>query len=166
MQIAEHAQRVLVNTIGLITRTLPQSIAHTALASGLVTAPDPMSPDLRAAESASDGIRRLLEHATCLRLADQQERQYAGRRVEMWLRIRSRFSQGFQTHHRHYPWPSPAQFIFFSLSNLTEHIRILTIWTIRHTPQVRMVHIVRIMSLRPTISPSNIFVAPTTWRKS
>lgn len=71
-------------------------------------------------------------HAACLRLADQQERQYAGCRVEMRLRISDRFSQGFQTHHRYYPWPSPAQFIFFSLSNLTEHIRILTIWTIRH----------------------------------
>lgn len=47
MQNAEHAQRVLVNTIGLVARALPQSIAHTALASGLVTAHDSLSPELK-----------------------------------------------------------------------------------------------------------------------
>lgn len=33
----------------------------------------------------------------------------------------------------HYLWPNPAQFIFFSLSNLTKHIRTLTTWTISPT---------------------------------
>jgi 5'-methylthioadenosine phosphorylase len=43
MKNAEHAQRVLVRAIALLSQSLPQSIAHTALVSGLVTQPDAMS---------------------------------------------------------------------------------------------------------------------------
>ena len=44
---AEHAQQVLVSTIGLVSQALPQSIAHSALASGLVTPPDSMSVEVK-----------------------------------------------------------------------------------------------------------------------
>jgi len=47
MKNAEHAQRVLVSAISLVSQALPQSIAHTALGSGLVTAPDSMSAEAR-----------------------------------------------------------------------------------------------------------------------
>jgi len=47
MKNAEHAQRVLVSAIGLVAQALPQSIAHSALASGLVTAPDSMPPEVK-----------------------------------------------------------------------------------------------------------------------
>jgi 5'-methylthioadenosine phosphorylase len=46
MNNAAHAQRVLVDAIGLIADTLPDSIAHTALASGLVTQPEAMTPEV------------------------------------------------------------------------------------------------------------------------
>lgn len=42
MKNAEHAQQVLVKAISLIAHTMPKSIAHTALGSGLVTQPDAM----------------------------------------------------------------------------------------------------------------------------
>lgn len=48
MKNAEHAQQVLVEAIGLIAHTMPESIAHTALGSGLVTQPDTMTPATRA----------------------------------------------------------------------------------------------------------------------
>jgi len=48
MKNAEHAQQVLVKAISLIAHTLPKSIAHAALASGLVTQPDAMTPATRA----------------------------------------------------------------------------------------------------------------------
>jgi len=47
MKNAEHAQQVLVGAIGLIANSLPDSIAHTALASSLVTQPKAMSPQVR-----------------------------------------------------------------------------------------------------------------------
>jgi 5'-methylthioadenosine phosphorylase len=47
MKNAEHAQRVLVRAISLLSQSLPQSIAHNALASGLVTQPDAMMPEVR-----------------------------------------------------------------------------------------------------------------------
>lgn len=47
MKNAGHAQRVLVRAIELLAQALPQSIAHSALASGLVTQPEAMSPAVR-----------------------------------------------------------------------------------------------------------------------
>jgi 5'-methylthioadenosine phosphorylase len=43
MKNAEHAQRVLVNAINLISQAQPKSIAHSALAGGLVTPVDAMT---------------------------------------------------------------------------------------------------------------------------
>jgi 5'-methylthioadenosine phosphorylase len=43
MKNAEHAQHVLVSAIDMVSKTMPQSIAHDALASGLVTPQDSMS---------------------------------------------------------------------------------------------------------------------------
>jgi len=48
MKNAEHAQQVLVDAIAMIAETLPDSIAHTALNSGLVTPIDAMSEEVRA----------------------------------------------------------------------------------------------------------------------
>jgi 5'-methylthioadenosine phosphorylase len=47
MKNAEHAQQVLVKAIGLIARAVPESIAHTALGSGLVTQPDAMGQHVK-----------------------------------------------------------------------------------------------------------------------
>lgn len=47
MKNAEHAQQVLVTAISLVAQAKPQSIAHSALASGLVTPPDAMSAEVR-----------------------------------------------------------------------------------------------------------------------
>ncbi len=47
MKNAEHAQQVLVKAISLIAHTMPKSIAHTALDSGLVTQPDVMTPQVK-----------------------------------------------------------------------------------------------------------------------
>lgn len=47
MKNAEHAQRVLVKAISLISQAMPQSIAHSALSSGLVTSPDLMSSEVK-----------------------------------------------------------------------------------------------------------------------
>lgn len=47
MKNAEHAQRVLVSAIELVARSLPQSIAHSSLSSGLVTQPDAMSQNVK-----------------------------------------------------------------------------------------------------------------------
>lgn len=47
MKNAEHAQQVLVKAISLVARAKPQSIAHSALASGLVTPRDAMSAEVR-----------------------------------------------------------------------------------------------------------------------
>lgn len=47
MKNAAHAQQVLVNAIGLIASSMPESIAHTALASGLVTRPDAMAHEVK-----------------------------------------------------------------------------------------------------------------------
>lgn len=47
MKNAEHAQRVLVKAISLISQAMPQSIAHSALSSGLVTSPDSMSSEVK-----------------------------------------------------------------------------------------------------------------------
>jgi 5'-methylthioadenosine phosphorylase len=47
MKNAERAQQVLVSAIGLIARDLPQSIAHTALAAGLVTPVEAMMPQVK-----------------------------------------------------------------------------------------------------------------------
>lgn len=47
MKNAEHAQQVLVGAIGLIANNLPDSIAHTALTSGLVTQPKAMAPKVK-----------------------------------------------------------------------------------------------------------------------
>ncbi len=47
MKNATHAQQVLVGAIGLIANKPPDSIAHTALASGLVTQPESMAHQVR-----------------------------------------------------------------------------------------------------------------------
>lgn len=47
MKNAEHAQQVLVGAIRLISQSLPRSIAHTALGSGLVTPVETMTPPVR-----------------------------------------------------------------------------------------------------------------------
>ncbi len=47
MKNAEHAQQVLVKAIELIARTVPESIAHTALGSGLVTQSDAMGQHVK-----------------------------------------------------------------------------------------------------------------------
>lgn len=47
MKNAAHAQQVLVKVISLIAHTIPKSIAHTALDSGLVTQPDVMAPQVK-----------------------------------------------------------------------------------------------------------------------
>ncbi len=47
MKNAEHAQKVLVKAISLIAHTIPKSIAHTALGSGLVTQPDVMGNEVK-----------------------------------------------------------------------------------------------------------------------
>lgn len=47
MKNAEHAQHVLVRAIDLIACTLPHSIAHTSLSSGLITPPEAMTPQVR-----------------------------------------------------------------------------------------------------------------------
>lgn len=47
MKNVEHAQRVLVRAINLISKSMPRSIAHTALVSGLVTPAETMSPPVR-----------------------------------------------------------------------------------------------------------------------
>lgn len=47
MKNAEHAQQVLVGAINLISESLPESIAHTALGSGLVTQPEAMAPQVK-----------------------------------------------------------------------------------------------------------------------
>lgn len=47
MRNAEHAQRVLVDAVGLIAQAMPSSIAHEALASGLITRPDDMTIEVR-----------------------------------------------------------------------------------------------------------------------
>ena len=46
MKNAEHAQRVLVSAIDMISKAMPVSIAHDALASGLVTPKDSMSVEV------------------------------------------------------------------------------------------------------------------------
>ena len=46
MKNAEHAQRVLVSAIAMISKAMPVSIAHDALASGLVTPKDSMSVEV------------------------------------------------------------------------------------------------------------------------
>ena len=48
MKNAEHAQHVLVRAIALLAQSWPQSIAHDALASSLVTRPEAMLPAVRA----------------------------------------------------------------------------------------------------------------------
>lgn len=47
MKNAEHAQRVLVSAIKLVSQVLPTSIAHDALASGLVTPIEAMPEEVR-----------------------------------------------------------------------------------------------------------------------
>ncbi|WP_297496454.1 S-methyl-5'-thioadenosine phosphorylase [Ferrovum sp.] len=47
MKNAERAQRVLISAVSLVSQAPPQSIAHTALDSGLVTIPDSMSAEAR-----------------------------------------------------------------------------------------------------------------------